>query len=125
MSLKKFKYNICDFKTAQKRNLKNHIECIHEGKKQFKSHICDFKAAQKLQLKNHIQSVHERKKPYKCNICDLESVQKESLKIHIESVHEGTKVELVSKELNHFGMIADLFRQIRGHSTRFVIFCSF
>ena len=29
-------------------------------------------------------------------------------------------VELVSKELNHFGVIADLFRQIGGHS-RFVI----
>ena len=34
-------------------------------------------------------------------------------------------LELVSKELNHFGVIADLFRQIGGHSTRFVLFCSF
>ena len=34
-------------------------------------------------------------------------------------------LELVSKELNHFGVIADLFRQIRGHSSRFVLFCSF
>ena len=34
-------------------------------------------------------------------------------------------VELVSKELNHFGVIADLFRQIGGHSSRFVLFCSF
>ena len=29
-------------------------------------------------------------------------------------------LELVSKELNHFGVIADLFRQIGGHSIRFV-----
>ena len=35
------------------------------------------------------------------------------------------RLELVSKELNHFGMIADLFRQIGGHSSRFVLFCSF
>ena len=34
-------------------------------------------------------------------------------------------LELVSKELNHFGVIADLFRQIWGHSSRFVLFCSF
>ena len=34
-------------------------------------------------------------------------------------------VELVSKELNHFGVIAGLFRQIGGHSSRFVLFCSF
>ena len=34
-------------------------------------------------------------------------------------------VELVSKELNHFGSIADLFRQFGGQSNRFVLFCSF
>ena len=34
-------------------------------------------------------------------------------------------LELVSKELNHFGVIADLFRQIGGHSSRFVLFCYF
>ena len=38
---------------------------------------------------------------------------------------EGTNLELVSKELNHFGVIAGLFRQIGGHSSRFVLFCSF
>ena len=37
----------------------------------------------------------------------------------------GVCLELVSKELNHFGVIADLFRQIGGHSSRFVLFCSF
>ena len=38
--------------------------------------------------------------------------------------YEGDILELVSKELNHFGVIADLFRQIGGHSSRFVLFCS-
>ena len=28
----------------------------------------------------------------------------------------------ISKELNHFWVIADLFRQIGGHSSRFVLF---
>ena len=40
-------------------------------------------------------------------------------------VQEDKKVELVSKEFNHFGVIAGLFRQIGGHSSRFVLFCSF
>ena len=31
----------------------------------------------------------------------------------------------VSKELNHFRVIAGLFRQIGGHSSRFVLFLSF
>jgi hypothetical protein len=29
------------------------------------------------------------------------------------------------KEFNHFGVIAGLFRQIGGHSSRFVLFCCF
>ena len=37
----------------------------------------------------------------------------------------GLWLELVSKELNHFGVIADLFQQIGGYSGRFVLFCSF
>ena len=39
-------------------------------------------------------------------------------------LHFEFSIELVSKELNHFGVIADLFRQIGSHS-RFVLFCSF
>ena len=38
---------------------------------------------------------------------------------------QASTLELVSKELNHFGVIADLFRQIGSHSGRFVLFCSF
>ena len=29
---------------------------------------------------------------------------------------QDRKIELVSEELNHFGLIAGLFRQIRGHT---------
>ena len=36
-----------------------------------------------------------------------------------------SELELVSKELNHFGVIAGLFWQIGSHSSRFVLFCSF
>ena len=32
---------------------------------------------------------------------------------------QDEKLELVSKELNHFGVIAGLSRQIGGHSSRF------
>ena len=42
-----------------------------------------------------------------------------------ERERSGSKVELDSKELNHFGVIAGLFRQIGCHSSRFVLFCSF
>ena len=34
-------------------------------------------------------------------------------------------IELVSKELNHFGVIVDLFRQIGGHTVIVVYLCYF
>ena len=34
---------------------------------------------------------------------------------------EMDPIELVSKELNHFEVIADLFQQIWGQSSRFVL----
>ena len=55
----------------------------------------------------------------------LESKQVENRKEIMVTIVDGPKVELVSKELNHFGVIEDLFRQIGGHSSRFVLFCSF
>jgi hypothetical protein len=41
--------------------------------------------------------------------------------VEIQEIEEATEaeVELVSKELNHFGVIAGLFWQIGGHSSRF------
>ena len=48
------------------------------------------------------------------------------LKIKLKDTRKFVKkVELVSKELNHFGVIAGLFWQIGGHSSKFVQFCSF
>ena len=38
---------------------------------------------------------------------------------------EGVDVELVSKELNHFGVIADLFQQIGGIAVDLCYFALF
>ena len=43
----------------------------------------------------------------------------------LKSGNKGSQLELVSKELNHFRVIAGLFWQIGGHSSRFLLFCSF
>ena len=46
----------------------------------------------------------------------------ENCKIKSSKLFEGCTIEMVSKELNHFGVIAGLFQQIGGHSSRFVLF---
>ena len=56
-----------------------------------KCNICDFKTAQKGNLKTHIESVHEGIKAYNCNICGWDTSNKSSLNYHMEYVHDGIK----------------------------------
>ena len=81
-------------------------------------------------LTKFIRKVKERKlQKLKCPTPD-KLIKEEKLKSVYSFMLEYSKItvcliELVSNELNHFGVIADLFRQIGGHSNRFVLFCSF
>ena len=63
---------------------------------------------------------------YCCPQCDFWCKEESEFYSHSVETHKQARIiELVSKELNHFGVIAGLFRQIVGHSSRFVLFCSF
>ena len=62
--------------------------------------------------------------PTGCNVSPYLSLNTKK-KRRTTQCNDGHIVELVSKELNQFGVIADSFRQIGGHSSRFVLFCSF
>ena len=85
-----------------KRNLKRHIESVHEGIKPFKCNICDYETAQKGHLKKHKDSVHEGIKPYKCHICQFESATSSHVKRHITVVHEKKKNKInASKSVGH------------------------
>ena len=61
---------------------------------------------------------------YNLNNLDIVTCTRDG-KLNTFAMSKGFVIELVSKELNHFGVIAGLFRQIGGHSSRFVLFCSF
>ena len=56
--------------------------------------------AQKPDLKEHMESIHEGKKPFLCSTCDAIFTQKPDLKEHMELIHEGKKPQLYSKELS-------------------------
>ena len=62
---------------------------IHEEKKPHTCPNCDYSSARKTSLKNHIDVVHEGKKPHKCSICDRSFAQTNTLKRHVSAVHEG------------------------------------
>ena len=70
-------------------------------------------------------SVPQEKYDFRLNVSVTISISKRNLPSENHFKETLFWLELVSKELNHFGVIADLFRQIGGHSSRFVLFCSF
>ena len=85
------KCDMCDSFFKDKRDLKKHVESVHEQKKQFHCNICDAYLTTKQSLNGHIATIHKGKKPFKCNICDASFTQKRNLNGHIASVHEGKK----------------------------------
>lgn len=85
----KFKCENCDYSTAYKQHLKQHVNFVHKGI----GHLCDhcgFKARDKGQLKNHVLATHQGVR-FKCRLCDFEAKSKGNLKQHVESIHKGVR----------------------------------
>ena len=102
----------------------NSINCLHkiiDIKDEFGHAMKDFDEVAESEKWNY-GSMHAHFISRIKKICKLSSA--ESL-IVANAMIKACKVELVSKELNHFEVIADLFRQIGGRSSRFLLFCSF
>jgi len=79
----------CEYKTAYKQHLKQHVDFVHKGI----GHLCDhcgFKARDKGQLKNHVLSTHHGVR-YECQYCDFKAKSKGNLKQHVESLHHGIR----------------------------------
>ena len=55
-----YQCKLCDYKCAQKGNLKIHIKQVHDKIKDTQCSECDYVCATKGNLTKHIKSVHER-----------------------------------------------------------------
>ena len=81
----------CDKSFMEIRNLKSHIQIVHEGKKPFPCKLCDKSCRSAFYLKKHMEGFHEGKKPFQCDYCGFRTTAKQKLTIHIEGTHEGKK----------------------------------
>ncbi|XP_014273470.1 uncharacterized protein [Halyomorpha halys] len=79
----------CSFSTYSKYNLKQHM-FTHENDKYFICKVCSLKFSQEKNLKRHIQTLHEPKiEPYQCFRCDYRSARIDKMKGHCNSLHPG------------------------------------
>jgi len=88
-----FKCDQCVNCFSSKRNLLNHIEAVHEGKKPFVCANCNAKYSQKHSLILHIA----RKHGVKCSMCEDKFSSIQDLKKHFTRVHDG--IEPTESEL--------------------------
>ena len=78
-----FECTICSSSLKTRKNLKKHIEAVHEKKKPYQCIICLCCFSRKEHLAKHTNTVHEKKRPFKCNFCILAFGSKANLKKHI------------------------------------------
>ena len=82
-------YAECESRFKQKRDLKRHIESIHEEKR-YQCDQCDYKATCQTNLHTHQESIHNGKR-YLCENCGYKATHPSSLLRHIKLYHKGRK----------------------------------
>jgi KRAB domain-containing zinc finger protein len=91
LKLKNYKCEICEFATAQKCNLSEHVRFVHNKETpQICCPDCNFKCHYPAILKKHQMRRHTKEEDkifHQCKVCQFKSVCSTTLKYHINSVH--------------------------------------
>ena len=81
-----YKCDKCDYATARKDNLADHITRVH-GEKGFKCVCCENVYSSKKELILHLAKVHEKLKVIECDECDYATSKGKEMKRHVEKQH--------------------------------------
>ena len=84
----KLKCGSCPYTTANKKNLREHKERVHDKMKKYACEECDYAVHAKSDLKKHIEGVHARIR-HICAECEKSFSQKAYLREHISKVHHN------------------------------------
>mmetsp|Transcript_29068 Transcript_29068/g.113034 ORF Transcript_29068/g.113034 Transcript_29068/m.113034 type:complete len:246 (-) Transcript_29068:95-832(-) len=82
---------ICSRLFRVKRDLRQHIKCVHEKIRPFECPQCNKRFSIKPNLKRHILTVHEKLRPYSCTHCGKAFGLRENYEKHVKMVHEKRK----------------------------------
>ena len=94
-----FKCNFCMKYFARKRNLKRHINEVHDKIFSCQFPQCIFRSSKKEDISAHTDSKHAGEEPpNQCHLCNRTFSQKLTLKRHTRNVH-GTAVDLKKREI--------------------------
>ena len=86
----KLKCEQCSYETAQRSNLKRHVQSIHENIRTHTCKMCGYATSVIENLVKHKEVVH-KVQFLKCSLCPYATPHKVNLVNHIEGVHEGIR----------------------------------
>ena len=98
-----FQCDQCLTKFTMKKNLKVHIEAVHNKERKYQCDQCLKKFNRKRTLNVHIEAVHNKEKTNHCNQCLKNFSRNYALSVHIQSVHNKEKPYECDQCLNKFG----------------------
>ena len=93
--------NFCEFKASYESSIRNHIRYVHEGVRRVQCPHCGKQFVRDRNLKEHIQSFHEGRK-YKCQFCEYHATQKRNLLVHFVKIHKDMDVKIFKERMREF-----------------------
>ena len=83
-----FSCRICNFKTQNEKEMKDHQWEHKDIKWSYKCELCDATFINKCKFREHKEVVHMGALPFRCEQCDYRCKLKAQLKYHLKRVHE-------------------------------------
>jgi hypothetical protein len=91
--IKPFLCNYCGYKGSSRSSLKMHIR-QHTGEKPFTCDFCSYATSDHNSFRRH-KLRHTGQKPYKCSYCSYACIQSSTYKVHIKTKHPGQEKDLM------------------------------
>lgn len=88
---KKFKCELCVYKTKDKSNLNQHVKMVHLKIKGFACNSCKYVCSLNSHLNKHIRNKHSNIKEFECNLCKYVCSLNSNLERHIKYKHTHIK----------------------------------
>jgi len=94
----KYKCSYCPKRFWGKSSLREHTNGVHLNTKPHKCTLCDFSSAYRNILREHIRATHEQRK-FSCPLCNHRSSYKNNLEKHIKNVHSNAKTGAMTHQV--------------------------
>ncbi|CAH1778724.1 unnamed protein product [Owenia fusiformis] len=111
----------CDYSSANKHYLKQHIDLVHNASRIYKCPFCDYAGKRSHSLKEHL-IIHSNDRPFECTQCNATFRKKGHLTNHIKM--HATRCEICDFKLECESKENIVEHMRSAHGKQEVFFCS-